>query len=76
MLIRRRNHMLTLLCGQEASYQPSPRYVVMIDSSGVYICESIVNFLKHGNYICKSEGIYLTYEYHIEIPVEFTYKNQ
>jgi hypothetical protein len=24
-------------------------------SSGVYICKSIVNYLRHGNYICKSE---------------------
>ena len=24
------------------------------DSSGVYICKSIVNYLRHGNYICKS----------------------
>ena len=45
-------------------------------SSGVYICKSIVNDLKHGNYICKSEVIYLTYEHRIEIPVEFTYVNQ
>ena len=43
------------------------------DSSGVYICYSIVNHLRHGNYICKSEGIYLTYVHRIEIPVEFTY---
>ena len=27
--------------------------------SGVYICKSVVNHLRHGNYICKSEGIYL-----------------
>ena len=26
------------------------------DSSGVYICQSIVNDLRHGNFICKSEG--------------------
>ena len=26
------------------------------DSSGVYICKSIVNYLRHGNYTCKSEG--------------------
>jgi hypothetical protein len=25
------------------------------DSSGVYICKSVVNDLRHGNYICKSE---------------------
>ena len=25
------------------------------DSSGVYTCNSIVNYLRHGNYICKSE---------------------
>ena len=29
------------------------------DSSGVYICKSVVNDLRHGNYICKSEGIHL-----------------
>ena len=29
------------------------------DSSGVYICKSIVNYLRHGNFICKSEGNYL-----------------
>ena len=29
------------------------------DSSGVYICKSIVNNLRHENYICKSEEIYL-----------------
>ena len=46
------------------------------DSSGVYICKSIVNGLRHGNYICKSEVIYLTYKHRIEIPVEFTYVNQ
>ena len=27
----------------------------LVDSSGVYICNSIVNYLRHGNYICKSE---------------------
>ena len=46
------------------------------DSSGVYICKSIVNYLRHGNYIYKSDENYLTYEYRIEIPVEFTYVNQ
>jgi hypothetical protein len=30
-----------------------------INSSGVYICKSVVNDLRHGKYICKSEGIYL-----------------
>jgi hypothetical protein len=29
------------------------------NSSGVYICKTIVHDLRHGNYICKSEGIYL-----------------
>ena len=29
------------------------------DSSGVYICKSVINDLRHGNYICKSEVIYL-----------------
>ena len=27
----------------------------MWDSSGVYICKSVVNYLRHGNYIRKSE---------------------
>ena len=45
-------------------------------SSGVYICNSIVNYLRHGNFICESEVIYLTYEHRIAIPVEFTYVNQ
>ena len=46
------------------------------DSSGVYICKSIVNDLRHGNYKCTSEVIYLTYKHRIEIPVEFKYVNQ
>jgi hypothetical protein len=29
-----------------------------IYSSGVYICKSIVNHLRHGNYTFKSERIY------------------
>ena len=29
-------------------------------SSGVYICKSIVNDLRHENYICNSEVIYLS----------------
>ena len=29
------------------------------NSSGVYICYSVVNDLRHGNFICKSEVIYL-----------------
>ena len=28
------------------------------NSSGVYICKSIVNNLRHGKYICKSEENY------------------
>ena len=59
--------------------KPIKRYFVVrfaADSSGVYICKSIVNDLRHGNFICNSEGIYLTYEHRIEIPVEFTYVNQ
>ena len=51
-------------------------YTWVSPSSGVYICKSIVNDLRHGNYICKSEVIYLSYEYRITIPVEFTYVNQ
>jgi hypothetical protein len=31
----------------------------VFDSSGVYICKPVENDLKHGNYICKSEVIYL-----------------
>ena len=42
-------------------------------SSGVYICKSIVDDLREGNYICKLLVVYLTYEHPIEIPVEFTY---
>ena len=49
---------------------------IYINSSGVYICKSIVNDLRDGNFICKSEGIYLTYKHRIEIPVEFIYVNQ
>ena len=32
---------------------------IYTNSSGVYICKSIVNDLRHGNFIYKSEGIYL-----------------
>ena len=46
------------------------------NAGGVYIRKSIVNYLRHENFICKSEGIYLTYEHRSEIPVEFTYVNQ
>jgi hypothetical protein len=28
------------------------------NSSGVYMCKSVVNDLRHGNFICKSEVIY------------------
>ena len=35
--------------------EPTP----LCNSSGVYICKSVVNYLRHGNFICKSEGIYL-----------------
>ena len=42
-------------------YRASPYcdriYCFHFNSSGVYICKSIVNYLRHGNYICKSEGI-------------------
>ena len=31
----------------------------LIESSGVYICKSIVNDLRQGNYICKSGVNYL-----------------
>ena len=33
----------------------------LLDSSGDYICKSVVNYLRHGNYICKSEGIHLQF---------------
>ena len=58
------------------------------NSSGVYICKSIVNDIRHGNFICKSEGIYLVKIRRVlgtevaseisgvTIPVEFTYVNQ
>ena len=32
------------------------------ESSGVYMCKSVENDLRHGNYICKSEGIHLSSE--------------
>jgi hypothetical protein len=32
------------------------------NSSGFYICKSVVNYLRHGNYICKSEGNYIPTE--------------
>jgi hypothetical protein len=38
--------------------------------------ESVVNDFRHGNYIFKSEVVYLAYEHRIEIPVEFAYVNQ
>ena len=46
------------------------------DSSGVSICKSVVNDLRHGNFIRKSEVNYLPYEHRVEIPVEFAYVNQ
>ena len=42
-------------CGRRTVYVRKP----VSDSSGVYICKSIVNDLRHGNFICKSEEIYL-----------------
>jgi hypothetical protein len=33
-------------------------------SSGVYRCISAVNYLRHGNFICKSEVIYLAWSIH------------
>ena len=29
------------------------------DSSGVYICKSVVNYIRHENFICKSEDFHL-----------------
>ena len=46
------------------------------DKKGVKICKSVINDLRHGDYICKSEVIHLPYEHRIENPVEFTYVNQ
>ena len=63
-------------CIFETSFPYKFRIIPLENSSGVYTCKSIVNYSKHGNFICKSEGIYLTYEHRIEIPVEFTYVNQ
>ena len=31
------------------------RDIDKVNSSGVYICKSVVNDLRHVNYICKSE---------------------
>ena len=66
-------HFLSLFPGTDLG---SLQVTRSVQSSGVYICKSIVNYLRHGNYICKSEVIYLTYEHRIEIPVEFIYVNQ
>jgi hypothetical protein len=66
-VIRRSDQSTTTVVGMDVN---------LCDSSGVYICKSIVNHLKHGNYICKSEVNHLTYEHRIEIQVEFTYVNQ
>jgi hypothetical protein len=38
-----------LSVGSFSSDQSSP----LFDAGGVYICKSIVNYLRHGNYICK-----------------------
>ena len=43
-----------------------------MNSSGVYICKSVVNDLRHGNYICKSEVIYL---YRLPVPFENVYSH-
>jgi len=61
---------------REITVEPLFKICAQDNSSGVYICKSVVNDLRHGNFTCKSEGNYLTYEHRIEIPVEFTYVNQ
>ena len=59
-----------------------PAPIFLTDSSGVYICKSVVNYLRHGNYICKSKVIYLSSQNivyddkSVLIPVEFKYVNQ
>ena len=46
---------------------PEPEH----DSSGVYICKSIVNYLRQENFICKSEGIHLnTTSYPMSVKVD------
>ena len=62
----------------ESSREAEKSYFSILKEAytGIDICKSIVNDSRHGNYICKSEGIYLTNERRIEIPVEFTYVNQ
>jgi hypothetical protein len=37
-----------------AVFQTEGVYISYLDSSGVYIRDSIVNYLRHGNFICKS----------------------
>jgi hypothetical protein len=49
------------------------------NSSGVYICKSVVNDLRHGNFVCESEVIYQMLNVQVfeqQIPVEFTNVNQ
>ena len=43
----------------EIETNPTEAAVDESDSSGVYICKSVVNDLRHGNYICKSEDFHL-----------------
>jgi hypothetical protein len=43
-----------------------------VNSSGVYIYKSVVNDLRHGNFICKSEVVYL---YRLSVPLENVYSN-
>ena len=49
----------SLLAVPKAVQKARMKAVPRADSSGVYICKSVVNDLRHGNFICKSEGIYL-----------------
>jgi hypothetical protein len=39
---------------EEIAELPARRDEQIMDSSGVYICKSVVNYLRYGNYICKS----------------------
>ena len=56
------NESISYTLSEEPEEAPSDEADELLrsDSSGVYICKSIVNYLRHGNYVCKSEGIHLT----------------
>ena len=46
-------------CKESRNNTVWPSAPTFSNSSGVYICKSIVNYLRRGNYICKSKGINL-----------------